>query len=133
MAGAACILPADSNVYVGQATAGTLDVPAGAQTVKSLTDRFSGTLNVSIGASLASLGNVTFNPGSTINISGTVAYPPQLLMTYLGSASGKFTNVFDNGSPLPAGDLTYSGGSVEVSTATSFIGAPGSGQPATGA
>ena len=115
-----------SNVFVGtNGTAGTLDLTATAfpQTVKSLTIGSSGASDVSIGDPLASLNNVTFGNGSTIYISGTIGATPQLLMTYGGTSSGTFTNVFDNGSSIPATDLNYSGGSIEVyDAAASFSG-----------
>ena len=64
---------------------------------------------------------MTFNAGSTLDISGSISTTPELLMTYGGVSSGAFTNVFDNGSSIPATDLRYSGGSVEVATAWSFV------------
>ena len=98
-----------------------LDVTAGSQTVKSITVGGAGTLNLCLGNLLVSNGAAHFNSGSSLNISGTYAALPELLMTYTGLASGKFSNVNLNGTSLPyLGDsLAYSSGSLElVSDAT---------------
>ena len=125
LAGASNALSPFSDLSVGATAAGTLDVTAGVQTVKSLTVGSAGTMNLSIGKPLASLNNVTFNGGSTLDIFGTINSTPQLLMTYGGSYFGTFTNVFDNGSPISPSELTYSGGSIEVSTAVSSFSGSG--------
>ena len=39
-------------------------------------------------------------------------------MTYGGTVSGTFSNIFNNGSPIPPSDLIYTGGSVEVVSST---------------
>ena len=53
-------------------------------------------------------------------------------MTYGSLSSGAFTYVFDNGSPIPATDLTYSGGSVEVAIGVSAFSGSGTWIGATG-
>ena len=126
-ASSANALSPNSDLFVGtNAAAATLDISSTTtymQTVKSLTIGSLGSLNESIGVPLVSLNNVTFNAGSTINISGgTIGSTPILLMAYGGSAIGTFTNVYDNGLIVPATELHYSGGLVQAYIASSFSG-----------
>jgi fibronectin-binding autotransporter adhesin len=93
--------------------AGVLDATAGSQSVAALTIGSSGSLNLYVGNVLTSNGAATFAMGSTLNISNSSAIvTPDLLMTYLGAATGTFTNV----TGLPAADQLYynSGGSLEI-------------------
>ncbi len=117
LAGAAALSPNSAVTVNG----GVLDVTAGSQTVKTITVGGAGTLNLCLGNLLVSNGAAHFNSGSSLNISGTYAALPELLMTYTGLASGTFSNVNLNGTSLPyLGDsLAYSSGSLElVSDAT---------------
>ena len=126
LAGTANALSPYSDMSVGtNGTPGTLDVTAGVPSRQVADDRSFGALNQSLGNPLASSLNLTFSSGSTIDISGAISGTPQLLMTYGGTYSGTFTNVFDNGSRIPASDLTYTGGLVEVSTAVSSFSGSG--------
>jgi fibronectin-binding autotransporter adhesin len=94
---------------------GTLDATAGPQTVLSLAVGAQGVLNLNVGNLLASSGAASFAAGSTLNLSGSIAWLPDLLMTYTGSPSGTFSNVTLDGASLPAADtLSYSSGSLEV-------------------
>jgi fibronectin-binding autotransporter adhesin len=113
-AGAANVLSPNSNVFVGtNATAGTLDVTAGSQSVNALTIGSLGSLNVTIGSPLASPTSVTLAGSSNMNLFGAIPTTPELLLTF-GTLAGRFGSVFDNGSPVPAGDLHYSSNSISV-------------------
>jgi fibronectin-binding autotransporter adhesin len=110
-AGAANALSPSSAFTVD--TGGVLDVTAAAQTIGSLSIGGSGTLNLSVGNLLASIGSANFAVGSTLNISNSAAIvTPDVIMTYSGSANGTFTNVIG----LPASDQLFysSGGSLEI-------------------
>ena len=127
-AGAANALSPNSDFYVGTiAPAGTLDLTGTPfpQTVNSLTIGTSGVVNVTIGVPLASLNDVTFGIGSTINIFGAIGSTPELLISYGGVSSGTISNVFDNGKSLPAGDLTDTGSSIVVAIASSTFSGSG--------
>jgi autotransporter-associated beta strand protein len=122
-AGAYNALSANSAVTV---TSGTLDVTYGQQSIASLSVGLSGVLNLAYNNLLTSNGTVNFAAGSTLNItdntSGTL---PEILMDY-ASATGKFTNVTYNGSPLPGSEmLSYSGSMLEL--VQSSTGSSGSG------
>ena len=99
-----------SDVFI---TGGTLNASAYAETLKSLTIGSTGELNLSNTNLLTITGSAGF--AGTLNISGTIT-TPELLMTYGTAAgfSGQFTTLNNNGTPLLADHLTYSGGSVEV-------------------
>ena len=102
---------------------GVLDVTSGTHTVSSLTIGSLGGLNVAIGYPLTVSTSANLFSG-TINISGSIATLPELLMTYstLGG-SGSFSSVLNNGGALPITDtLSYTGGSVEVISAVAFSG-----------
>jgi fibronectin-binding autotransporter adhesin len=120
------ILPAGSPVYV---TGGTLDATSAPQAISSLAVGSSGALNLSIGNLLACSGSAGFAPGSTLNISGSIAALPELLMTCLGMPSGAFSNVTLSGSSLVSvGDsLSYSSGSLEIVSGVSARWTAGSG------
>jgi len=119
--GASNALSQSSDMSVGyQGTAGTLDVTgASGQTVKSISIGAQGALNVTTTNPLTSLGTASFDPASTINISGAITTLPELLISYAGSTPGAFGTVnYFNGiswGSLPAAySLQYSGGSVEI-------------------
>jgi fibronectin-binding autotransporter adhesin len=97
-------------------TGGVLDVTAAPQNVAAISIGSTGTLNLYVGNLLTSSGSAGFALGSTLNISGSIAALPELLMTYSGSANGTFTTISYNGSALPGTDQLYysSGGSLEI-------------------
>ncbi len=63
---------------------------------------------------MAILSAASFNPGSTLNLSGSPAAFPGILLTYSGSANGTFGNVYLNRVAVPSEDLAYSSGSLDI-------------------
>jgi autotransporter-associated beta strand protein len=94
---------------------GALNVTAGPQTVASLSVGSLGSLDLYLGNLLASTGTAGFASGSTLNLSGSIGALPELLMTYLGSPAGSFSNLTLDGGSFPSQDqLSYSSGSLEI-------------------
>ena len=113
-AGVANALPATSAVFVGtNGTPATLNVSNFSQTVSSLAIGAQGALTVSPANPLTISGSAGFAAGSTINLSGNIVAPAQL-MTYGGPRSGTFSNVNYYGQPLLATDLSYNNNAVTV-------------------
>ena len=81
---------------------------------------------------MASTGAAGFAVGSTLNISGSIATLPEVLMTYSGPASGTFSNVNFDGSPLLGDRLAYSSGSLEIVSGPSVWASTVSGSWSTG-
>ena len=128
-AGAVGTLSPNSSFIVN----GLLDATGGSQTVASIAVGSSGALNLYIGNLLASTGTAGFAVGSTLNISGSIATLPEVLMTYSGPASGTFSNVNFDGSPLLGDRLAYSSGSLEIVSGPSVWASTVSGSWSTGA
>jgi fibronectin-binding autotransporter adhesin len=110
-AGAINTLSLYSSVTVNS---GTLDVTTAPQSVNALSIGSSGVLNLYLANPLTSVNAASFAAGSSLNLSGSVTTLPELLMTYAGMASGTFSNVSLNGAALPATDLSYLSGSLEL-------------------
>ena len=116
VAGAAGVLSPNSDMVVGtNSMPAALNVAAGTQTVNSLTLNPSSSFSMSIGQPLAVSNNVSLGANSTISVSGTI--PPnfyEVLMTYNGTLSGSFSQLFNGGNALPISDLQYFPGAIDV-------------------
>ncbi len=91
---------------------GTLDVTSGSSTVQSLTIGSLGSLDLTIGDILTSTGSASL--GGTLNLAGSYASLPAVLMNYPGFATGTFSNVTLNGTSLVPADLSYLNGNLEL-------------------